>query len=709
MFDYIQEAKIEITILLDKNELFQALSKLNMLVGQASDWHFHDRIHEINTAYQLLINAYIYNQEDDERALHYTQIRESMYVLLDQLIDKLNLDKDHHSIYWKKKHLLSTRISSYIPLLRAYQEAIETGEAHLAQECLSYFFDCVWTRAIPSERQQGELLKALFDAQIPTTHQATFVTAILLSLIEHFDRVYCQFLIKLCSNTHEIVSLRAYVALCFTLVTWPQRIANHPDLQAQIEELCQQPAAMRTIRTIQTLLIYCKETLQVVTQMQEEILPDMIQVKRKLSHEADDVKKENHPEWMDYMEDESFTKNMQHINEMQSEGSDVMMGAFASLKNYPFFQTVMHWFLPFDMQFLQKQEELDGIAQHYPQIIQFVKLSRQLCNSDKYSFVLSLPHLPTDQVESMHAQMDIPQALAEQMARPSESEHELLNQYLRDLYRFYKIHPRKGEFCDIFEQELHLFEVPLLQSCFSHLDDLRAVGDLYMHKNFLRDAVSVWTVLKEKCVADRSVYQKLGFCYQQLHDYDQAIAEYQQAEILQIEDLWTLRKLAQCFKNTHQYEQALHYYLQYDKEKPNQGPILVQIGLCYAAVKQYSSALRFYYKAYFLDANNVKAIQGIAFVSLLCDDWKKSQEMYLILYKREDNPTYNIVRLGHTYWLSGNIQQALVLYQAAINAEGYDFNACMEQLRSDLCLLKNKERLQASFFIMKDILYKENH
>ena len=83
--------------------------------------------------------------------------------------------------------------------------------------------------------------------------------------------------------------------------------------------------------------------------------------------------------------------------------------------------------------------------------------------------------------------------------------------------------------------------------------------------------------------------------------------------------------------------------------------------------------------------------------------------MYLLLYQRADNPTYNIIRLGHSYWMLGEIQQAIAFYQEAIDSEGYDYNIWCEQLESDLNLLKDKQIIQSSSFLIKDILYKENH
>ena len=582
MIEYskIQEVKIQIVSLLNKNEIIQATSILNTLVKQASDWHFHDKIHEISTAYQLLLNAYINNQQDAERIEHFGQLKESIFVLLDLLIDKLDIDSGHNSLYLNKKRLLNARVSTYLPLLSAYQGALATHEMHTAQECVSYFFDCIWTQALADEMQRKELLKVLFQTSIPTCHQATYITAILLALSRQFDAYYCLFLVEQCLHGQKVVALRAYVALCFTVVSWPDRIAHYRHLQAQIEQLCQDKEAIHIIQTIQSLLIHCKETSQIVAKMHDEILPDMIRFKRKIIQDAEDPTKDMHPDWNQYIEDATFEKNLQQINELQSAGADVMMGAFAALKDYPFFQTLMHWFLPFDMQFLHSQHDVNTFAKHYPQIIVFVSLSKQLCNSDKYSFVLSLPHLPTKQVQGMHEQIDIPQEFSEKMQWTSETTRELLNQYLRDLYRFFKLHTHKNEFTDIFELDLQLFQTPLLQACFSDTEALMVIGDLYMHKNFFRDASNVWILLKEQYRDDGRILQKLGFCYQQLHEYTLAIPAYLKAEIWQVDDPWTMRKLAQCFKNTQQYEKALHYYLQYNKYNPDQRPVLIQIAHC---------------------------------------------------------------------------------------------------------------------------------
>ena len=94
---------------------------------------------------------------------------------------------------------------------------------------------------------------------------------------------------------------------------------------------------------------------------------------------------------------------MEYLHELgalQSEGADTYMSAFSQLKSYPFFRQAAHWFYPFDRQQpdvaqVFKQKNIEGEKS----IIGTLMESTMFCNSDKYSFCLTLQSVPSDQLE----------------------------------------------------------------------------------------------------------------------------------------------------------------------------------------------------------------------------------------------------------------------------------------------------------------------
>ncbi len=48
-----------------------------------------------------------------------------------------------------------------------------------------------------------------------------------------------------------------------------------------------------------------------------------------------------------FSDSEEIFKTMEELTNLQMEGADVYMSAFANLKNFEFFRDIQNWFVPF--------------------------------------------------------------------------------------------------------------------------------------------------------------------------------------------------------------------------------------------------------------------------------------------------------------------------------------------------------------------------
>ena len=88
---------------------------------------------------------------------------------------------------------------------------------------------------------------------------------------------------------------------------------------------------------------------------------------------------------------------------MQIEGSDVFIATFAHLKSFPFFKTLSNWFLPF---YPAHSAVVENVGAGKMALAEVIQHAPYLCNSDKYSFCLSLGALPESQRTMMSAQLE---------------------------------------------------------------------------------------------------------------------------------------------------------------------------------------------------------------------------------------------------------------------------------------------------------------
>ncbi len=59
----------------------------------------------------------------------------------------------------------------------------------------------------------------------------------------------------------------------------------------------------------------------------------------------------------------------------------------------------------------------------------------------------------------------------------------IITQYFHDLYRFYKLHPLKSEFDDVFNLPVNIHEAGFFKLWIDDISILRNIGEFYFEKN----------------------------------------------------------------------------------------------------------------------------------------------------------------------------------------------------------------------------------
>lgn len=91
------------------------------------------------------------------------------------------------------------------------------------------------------------------------------------------------------------------------------------------------------------------------------------------------------------------------------------------------------------------------------------------------------------------------------------------NQYLHDLYRFFKLSVRRHEFRDIFKEKLDLHHIPALSNVLYSEDILFPIADFYLKKERWNEAIEVYEEMETiGALQERGAeyYQKLGYALQ---------------------------------------------------------------------------------------------------------------------------------------------------------------------------------------------------
>lgn len=269
------------------------------------------------------------------------------------------------------------------------------------------------------------------------------------------------------------------------------------------------------------------------------------------------------------------------------------------------------------------------------------------------------------------------------------------NQYIHDLYRFFKLSQRRHEFRDIFKEEITLHRIPTLKEILCKPDLLIAIADFHFRKEHPTEALELYKELIALKQADANIYQKAGYCLQKEKRYKEAIAAYLKADVLKPDHVWTIRHLATCYRQTKDFTSALEYYKKVEEIQPENHNVLFYAGSCLAEQERYEEALQYFFKLDFIESNCIKAWRAIGWCSFVNGKHEQAMKYYeKILASKPLAADY--LNAGHVSWRTGNIEKAAELYsKAALEYGGQDI------FREMFC--KDKEMLIKQGLDEKDI------
>ena len=716
----------QIIELLDQRRLKEALIQLQALASETEDWQLSADIENIATTYNYMLQYAAQGTSDPERSKLYHLLRRNTYELTDKaeflkacrknsghFADKCRYMRQNPPRTFHELHVGLESLSEDMALaglLAGEKDGQPDTQKNLAlrhEQMTDELFDKIWTSTQWSEEEFQQANAFLSSLLIPVNDLAVMISAVTLSLLRLFDNRKFQFLLNAYqAETNPLVTQRALIGIALTSYYQEKRLSLYPELQAALSLLGESQSASENMLIIQILLLLSRETEKIEKKMREEIIPQMMRTpgiyKPDLKIiDIEDLEDKN-PEWSKDMA--QIEKNIRELGELQMEGADTYMSTFAQLKSYPFFRQAAHWFYLFDKQMPEISSLFENEKKGQKSLMSFIVNSPVFCNSDKYSFCLTLYNIPAQQQEMLtshlanqneFAQEQI-QALAES-AKEAQKPKTISSQYIHDLYRFFKLWAYRNEMHDLFKDKLDLWNCPALNSLLHKPEALKHIADHLFAKDYMEEASALYLKLSQEEKPDAEIMQKLGFSYQKLKNYDEAIKAYIHADLLKPDHVWTLKHLAQCYKRIRQYPQALECYEKVKEMKPDDLNTLLQMGQCLATMRQYDKALAYFFKVEYLGKTPANAQRAIGWCYFMTGRYEDALRFYQKLQETDDVQISDWLNAGHVYLASNRIPEALECYR---KAETY----CKTHEEFIKTFLTDKEALQEQN-IPEDTIY----
>lgn len=708
----IIDKKKEILFFLSKRQLRNVFELLTKIATDNQDWKTLELLNELETNYKFMLHYLFEGTEDRERENVYRNLLRSLYEITDDLMDKL-LKVDSNNIFYEKLRLNSLKafssvddfhfqlkeVSSALSLLNLIEDEAEmkkkAKELIVKRERIAAeMFNALFVSSRATDEDLVDYKKFVEGNETDIREKCLFISAIMLSTLHRFDSRKVQLLMYTSVSDDMQLRARSVVGLIIVMQMYDIRWQYYPELQNQLDTLSENKDFKKTVLNVVIQLIRSRETEKISKKITEEIIPEMMRFNniagKKLNIEellSDADFSARNPEWKKELEDSGLVNKLQEYSNLQMEGADVFHSTFSNLKNFSFFSEMANWFLPFDTSY-SEISEIFGSGSSSTVLKTAIVDSNHMCNSDKYSFCLSLLRIPSSQREGMLERMGAESEDIKQMQREASEmnaradEAVFSNQYIQDLYRFFKLNPYRNSFFDIFKLRLNFYDKKTIAPLISDITSMKQIALFCFDKNYFKEALDMFTIIVEHTKNAGDIWQKIGYCKQMLDDFDGALDAYLRADLISPDNSWILRRIAHIYRSQERYEEAIEYYRKAINITPDSMNLELIIGHCYLELKNYEKALNSYFKVEFSDSKErVKAQRPIAWTAFLAGKFDLARKYYTQIL--ENKPTeHDYLNSAHVELCSGDMEKAISFYKQSAKISG-SYDQFMNLLEAD--------------------------
>ncbi|MBP1638307.1 MAG: Tetratricopeptide 1 repeat-containing protein [Bacteroidetes bacterium] len=513
--------------------------------------------------------------------------------------------------------------------------------------------------------------------------KSMLVSALTLNLWRTFDENKTLMLLDTCNSEDVYAKQRALVGLCFVLAKYNRFLPYFPSIRNRLVLLSDNNITTEQLQNIIIQIIATTETEQISKKLQEEIFPELMKLRPLMDEGLNpenlmnlDEWGEINPQWEEFIEKSGASDKIQEFAEMQMEGADVYMSTFAMLKSFPFFSDFSNWFLPFDT---NNSAIKPLFTTDDKSLIMAFLSSNVMCNSDRYSFCLSVLQMPDLQRNLMKQSFG---EAAEQMEEISKDEalhspnilaKNISKHYIQDLFRFFKLNSHHTDFSDMFTTSLILHKTYLFD-LLSIDDTIKSnIADYYFSKKLYPQALELLSEIEKEGETSAALYQKMGYAYQQTSQLMQALEAYKKADLILPDDFWTNRKIALCYRLMGNTEKALETYIHTDFIKPDQLSVKMQIINCKIELKRTDEALRELMKLNEEYPEDQRIMREIMDCSFTAKNLQQAQYFSSILLETENLLANDYITAGNIQWCLHKNKEATAHYKMSVRLLNNDW------------------------------------
>lgn len=689
---------------LHAGRLGAALGSLDAMARAAqAPFSLISRISALADSYRMLSRYLIDGTPDSERNLIADDIAAEASLAVNMLERQLKADNATPSLYFSTMRFEATRpVDTISFLIDAYIKALgDNAPATTAESLATRLFNRLWV-TFPLEAADYDTLHSVMaddPGRLPPYTVTFLIGALLLGSLQYFDPRRAILLADIYRlNSRSPIGLVALTALILALSNAPTHATGSRKLRRALEALEDVATLADDSRRAFMQLIRSRDTERITRKISDELIPGILRMKPDIDKTMKDLEGQDtspfdddgeiNPAWEELFEQSGLGDKLRELNELQSEGADVMMSTMAQLKDFPFFNEPANWFLPF------YREHSLAARPEVAQLTESIHDLPMMCNGDKYSLIL-LASKMGGMMSGMGSQLDAQrQQMAELAADDIYSEERertnAVNSFVHDTYRFFKLFRRNNEFDDPFSHPLSPAANPILRKTIA--DDVEALtvaAEFYFRREHYGEALELLTRLDELAPASPGTLQKKGYALEQLGRPSEALEAYDTSDLLDPSDIWTLRRIATLLRDAGRPADALPYYERIQALRPDKYPDIMARAKTFESLSRYSDALRLYYQADYMRPDRTEVVGPMVRALIITGKHDKAlaaaRRLRQIAPDKLGAPEH-ILR-GHAAIVNGQYHEAVAAYADAIATMDFNLHTFASAIATDRPLL----------------------
>ena len=694
----IQQHK-QLCSLVSERRIKQSLDILSDMISGTLSGDLRDEYENLVMTYRNMLAYTMEGIKDPERNKIYFKLIQSILELSDKVRQDILSRLSGWNTYWVKQQtekeqklsgktiiekvddlMFKSELDEWLKLSNEINPDPESEISQKHKQLIRNIFNHLWLTDYYGEAEES-LIKIILNSGKFRWHESSiFTTAITLSALRTWHSDKLLHLMDIYESGQEQVMERALSGLILNLHYYNGRVLLYPEITARLNKMSKVPAFREHCRIIVLQTIRSRETEKLSRKLHEEILPQVAKLRPRIEEKLDldnilpkDINEEKNPDWSEMFGDsEEIFRTMEELTKLQMEGADVYMSAFANLKHFDFFRDFQNWFVPFypDHEVLNEIFRDEVLGPGTNELAEAMYQTPFICNSDKYSLILNLKHLPSSQKSMMLKVFRMELEGLQQMndddsvTDPNKKFRTNVTQYLQDIYRFFKLSPYRKEFEDIFTGRLDIYNSEFFRLTGNGAEAESGLADYFFSRDFYDDALSLFLKHVKEKPDDAELYEKIAYCNQQIADYEEALKYYRMAELIN-RKAWTIKKIGLCLRRLGRNEEALEYYIQAVEMQPDNIHTAIMTAHCFLDLKEYEQALKHYFRIEYNDPGNLKILRPIAYCYFALGRFDDSEKYYERLSAGKLN-AHDMINMGHLALCRGKKKEAIDLYRQSI-------------------------------------------